>query len=240
MQKAAERKNTSKTEMRNWLIGEIDKAISSADSYIERGMTTPELDERGKPTGNRMPSNLALSELGHKIFDVPGDGKFKVLNSRENLESFKQKVLASPGFRETRDSKGTRQPSQSQADAIKMAEKYIREGEHEFAGQVLSNAAIDAASIDSVLSKFKPEAANAVRQAMQGDSNQTASTISLFDKLNKAKGVVSATHKAIKDHPNADRITMIHNRFNDVLNDYGFETDHGTNGNIENRIQIKC
>ena len=31
-------------------------------------------------------------------FDVPGDGKFKVVNTVEKLNEFKKKVLASPGF----------------------------------------------------------------------------------------------------------------------------------------------
>lgn len=243
MQKAAERKHTSKTQMREWLVGEIDKAISQADSYMERGLSEREIDGEGKLTGKRLPSNQADTELGHKVFDVPGDGAFKVLNARENLEAFKNKVLASSGFKETRDAKGTRQPSQAKADALRMAEKYIREGEHDFAGQILANAGIDAAAVDSVLSKFKPEAANAVRQAMIGEqveSPKAETTTPFFDKLDKSKGIVPATHKAIKDHPNAERIAMIHNRFNDVLNDHGFEPNHGINGNITNRIKITC
>src|SRR5574337_1101950 len=35
-------------------------------------------------------------------FDVPGDGKFKVLNTAEALADFRRKVEASPGFREQR------------------------------------------------------------------------------------------------------------------------------------------
>lgn len=244
MQKAAERKHTSKTQMREWLVGEIDKAIAQADSYMERGLSDPEIGDNGKPTGKRLPSNQAARELGHKVFDVPGDGTFKVLNARENLEAFKNKVLASSGFKETRDAKGTRQPSQAQADALRMAEKYIREGEHDFAGQILANAGIDAAAVDSVLSKFKPEAANAVRQSMVSEPLETQptaeTTTPLFDKLDRAKGIVSVTHKAIKDHPNAERIAMIHNRFNDVLNDHGFEPAHNINGNLTNRIRITC
>ena len=194
MQKAAERKHTSKTQMREWLVGEIDKAILKANDYSEAEIAK-ELEEKAiaraklalaaaknyKPTPAELNKKAdeyrgwetvawIKNEYGQVTFDVPGDGRFKVLNTKEHLESFKQKVLASPGFRESRDAKGTRQPSQAQADSIKTAEKYIREGEYDFAAQVLSNAGIDVAALDDVLGKFKPEAANAVRQAMA--SNQ--------------------------------------------------------------------
>ncbi|MCE1249261.1 MAG: hypothetical protein LWW82_00845, partial [Comamonadaceae bacterium] len=41
----------------------------------------------------------------HVTFDVPGDGKFKVLNTPEHLQAFRKKVAQSPGF----SSKGQKQ-----------------------------------------------------------------------------------------------------------------------------------
>jgi len=42
-------------------------------------------------------------EIGHVVFDVPGDGKFKVLNTKANLTAFRRKVSASPGFNEPKN-----------------------------------------------------------------------------------------------------------------------------------------
>ena len=75
--KSASNTDFSPTEARKWLVNEIDGAIAGA------------------------PKNLEKVEF--VTFDVPGDGKFKVVNTVEKLNEFKKKVLASPGFREPRN-----------------------------------------------------------------------------------------------------------------------------------------
>jgi predicted RNA methylase len=43
---------------------------------------------------------MTLGEADYVTFDIPGDGKFKVLNERERLAEFRKKVEASPGFKD--------------------------------------------------------------------------------------------------------------------------------------------
>ena len=125
----------TKTEMREWLIKKIDAAIGkegdkkpatySSDDDIER--LKEERDGIMKsPRGNK--EELRAHEIDREIaaiyseqlrsadgqitFDVPGDGKFKVLNTKEHLAGFKKQVLASSGFREGKGHKAfTNTPS---------------------------------------------------------------------------------------------------------------------------------
>lgn len=70
---AARNEDTKPSEMRKWLVAEIDRAMLDA----------PEKD---------------ATEF--VSFDVPGDGVFKVQKSRERLLEFRKKVMASPGFKD--------------------------------------------------------------------------------------------------------------------------------------------
>ncbi len=95
--KAAGNQEASPAQMRNWLFGEIDKAIASA----------PEV------------------ATGFLTFDVPGDGSFKVVNSTAKLQEFRKRVAASPGFRQERGGQpqgvedGAHKGSASTVEAIK-------------------------------------------------------------------------------------------------------------------------
>lgn len=97
MAKAAGNQEASPAQMRNWLFGEIDKAIASA----------PEV------------------ATGFLTFDVPGDGSFKVVNSTAKLREFRKRVAASPGFRQERGGQpqgvedGAHKGSASTVEAIK-------------------------------------------------------------------------------------------------------------------------
>jgi hypothetical protein len=73
VQKAARNEDTKPSEMRKWLVAEIDRAMLDA----------PEKD---------------ATEF--VSFDVPGDGVFKVQKSRERLLEFRKEVMASPGFKD--------------------------------------------------------------------------------------------------------------------------------------------
>ncbi len=42
----------------------------------------------------------AAKQIGFVTFDVPGDGKFKVVNTKAKLQEFRRKVETSPGFKE--------------------------------------------------------------------------------------------------------------------------------------------
>lgn len=97
MRKAAGNQDATPAQMRDWLFGEIDKAIVRA----------PEV------------------AAGFVSFDVPGDGTFKVVNSSAKLREFRKRVAASPGFKEQRGNRpagaddGSHRGSGSTVEAIK-------------------------------------------------------------------------------------------------------------------------
>jgi hypothetical protein len=81
-------------QAREWLLSEIDKAIIDAKSAKEEGIW------------NRADDKVNLegimdvgATIGFKTFNVPGDGKFRVLNLKESLQKFKKQVAATPGFK---------------------------------------------------------------------------------------------------------------------------------------------
>lgn len=78
MREAAGNRDTTPAQMRQWLMGEIEGAVSRAQ-------------EAGRVKAGQAD--------GFVRFDVPGDGKFKVANSAAHLESFRKRVSASAGFR---------------------------------------------------------------------------------------------------------------------------------------------
>lgn len=116
----------TKTEMREWLVKKIDAAILRADSYVERGYSQRKAN--GKK-GETEISSLGIDEMGKRTFDVPGDGKFKVTDSKEHLAAFKEKVLKSSGFNKTRDTTGNRKHSVAQADALSLVTRYLKEAQ---------------------------------------------------------------------------------------------------------------
>jgi len=107
----------SKAEMKGWLVSHIDKAILNSNPqkyYIGEA----------KPTAD----NFEGTAVDYKTFDVPGDGKFKVLNTKEHLTRFKKKVLASRGFKDSKSNKNTTYKNRS-ANAI--VEDFLNNGEYE-------------------------------------------------------------------------------------------------------------
>lgn len=120
MREAAGNRDTTPAQMRQWLMGEIEGAVSRAQ-------------EAGRVKAGQAD--------GFVRFDVPGDGKFKVANSAAHLESFRKRVSASAGFRgegtahkpasEVRDF-GVQSGSGTQASAIN---NMIEEGDFEAAKQ---------------------------------------------------------------------------------------------------------
>jgi len=108
-------------------IGELQDERKSLISELEKG----DPFEKGKdviPIRNRVSeigkeiqqihSKQIGETVGHVIFDVPGDGKFKVTNTKENLVSFKKKVLASEWFKEARKQTDIRQIPFSKRQSI--------------------------------------------------------------------------------------------------------------------------
>ena len=85
LKESADNTSMSISEAKKWLLGEIDKAIAAAPSAVA-------FDALMKTKG-------MTDEERFVVFDVPGDGKFKVLNFKERLEGFRETVEKTAGFK---------------------------------------------------------------------------------------------------------------------------------------------
>lgn len=99
---AARNEDTKPSEMRKWLLAEIEKEMLAAPDradYDETVKRVGEKDAISMYTGNGMLGKN--TETGFITFDVPGDGKFKVRNSMRGLLEFRKNVNASGGFKDS-------------------------------------------------------------------------------------------------------------------------------------------
>ena len=123
IQKSARNTEFNPAEAKKWLIGEIDKAVANvpaenaalaADLAREKVKTFDmQAAERKYGKGSKAASSARDSfnavrdsnvakiaqQIGFVTFDVPGDGKFKVLNTVDGLNAFRSKVEKSSGFK---------------------------------------------------------------------------------------------------------------------------------------------
>ncbi|MGL4260690.1 MAG: glucosaminidase domain-containing protein, partial [Afipia sp.] len=114
IQKSADNTPLNLKSARASLLADIDRAIAevpaeSAELYDEVRRYKGDAYEKettrkfgAKEYRARRDSALAklFEQIGFVTFDVPGDGKFKVVNAVEKLQEFRKKVEASPGFKE--------------------------------------------------------------------------------------------------------------------------------------------
>lgn len=127
IQKSARNTDFNPAEAKAWLIAEIDRAIANVPdehaelqaqmererkNYFDRkaaenkfGKGSKKIDAARDAFDNAKDARMAkLAErIGFVTFDVPGDGKFKVVNTIEKLNEFKDKVKSSPGFAKNPD-----------------------------------------------------------------------------------------------------------------------------------------
>ena len=99
---AAKNEDTKPSEMRKWLLAEIDKELLQAPDradYDEAVKRMGEKDAISMYTGNGLLGQN--TETGFITFDVPGDGKFKVRNSVRGLLEFRKTVNSSLGFKDS-------------------------------------------------------------------------------------------------------------------------------------------
>ncbi|MBK9497415.1 MAG: hypothetical protein IPO08_23415, partial [Xanthomonadales bacterium] len=80
VQKSADNTPRNIKEARQWILDAVDAAIAKAPT-----------EAAWKKLKNNDASTIT--------FDVPGDGKFKVLNHKERLKAFRAQVSASVGFK---------------------------------------------------------------------------------------------------------------------------------------------
>lgn len=117
VKKSARNTDMSIKEAREWLLGEVDKAIIAAGkqdaemkALLDREKAA-RFDVRSARNAQEGAEAAAVFEaakaarieavrqkIGYVEFDVPGDGKFKVLNAVDNLTAFRDRVKKSPGF----------------------------------------------------------------------------------------------------------------------------------------------
>jgi hypothetical protein len=94
LKKSADNTAFNPKEAQKWLITQVNAAIKAAPTAIEKGIW----DTANKKVKLDGVMNVD-DEIGFKVFDVPGDGKFKVLNVKEKLDAFKANVEKNAGFK---------------------------------------------------------------------------------------------------------------------------------------------
>lgn len=170
IQKSARNTEFNPAEAKKWLLGEIDKAVANvpaenaelaADLAREKAKT---FDPQGRASEEQKEfyavrdSNIAkiVKQIGFVTFDVPGDGKFKVMNTIDGLNNFRSKVEKSPGFaRPTAPRSGRSMPGgpsldESIADAKKNGGSVLSE-----LGNAIEIARLRGKEDDTLLDRFK-------------------------------------------------------------------------------------
>ena len=131
IQRSARNTAFDPAEAKAWILGEIDRAIAAipernaelaaemarakASSFDYKGAEKKygkngarnktawdkEYDEFQRMRDDRI--EKIARQIGYVTFDVPGDGRFKVVNTAEKLREFRAKVEKSPGFAKNPD-----------------------------------------------------------------------------------------------------------------------------------------
>lgn len=181
VQKSADHTPRNLKQAREFLLGKIDEAIAAA----------PKADRLPPPEGRNRAARedsrrLQLAGLGHVTFDVPGDGKFRVINADETLADFRAKVEKSQGFRAKQPPKrGPRPPAMNLSDAERA--RIMAEAE----------TVDDDASVDSV-APADPAAA--------GDTTAAEDSRDIGEAEADMYGLREAIERAV----GKDRVTFLH------------------------------
>ena len=158
LKKAAKNEGMKPSEMKTWLLGEIDKALSDIPGYKDFTELAKSMGETPSKAADRIGNQYA--EDGHVTFDVPGDGRFKVAKSVRNLYRFRDSVEKSPAFRDTQRKTTTpvidsvRNGSRSKDEAVI---GMIEEGDFEAAKEYAEAVGIDLQKVKVPRGEFKPQ-----------------------------------------------------------------------------------
>ena len=94
-------------EAKQWLLDSIDKAIAVAPKTLNKAgkdaieiVNTFSRVERKQNPKEELEKARKILEPLYITFDVPNDGKFKVLNTIESLQRFKANIEKTKGFTE--------------------------------------------------------------------------------------------------------------------------------------------
>lgn len=108
LSKAAKIEGRKPSEMKADLLAQIDKARTTLPPGIEGDVrdvylakqrkVIAESSRKSQAIAAQVSMDAAVADYGHTTFDVPGDGKFKVLNTPDSFADFRRKVESSRGF----------------------------------------------------------------------------------------------------------------------------------------------
>ena len=146
-------KNLTKAQERAQLVAEIDKAIAVAPK--EQAVFAQDTDEipqrlaeykaygtteQRKHELTKEIHDLYSAQLDQITFKIPGGTRYKVLNTKPALEEFKKKVLASPGFKETKAT--TSKPKAPPFSVSSMIADFLKDNEYENAYYAAQEAGV--------------------------------------------------------------------------------------------------
>lgn len=157
LQKAAKNEGMKPSEMKKWLLGEIDKALADIPGYKDFLDLAKSMGDKPEKAAERIGNQYA--EDGHVTFNVPGDGRFKVAKSVRNLYRFRDSVEKSPAFRDT-ERKTTRPVIDSVRNGSRSKEDavigMIEDGDFEAAKEYAEAVGIDIKAVKVPRGEMKP------------------------------------------------------------------------------------
>jgi hypothetical protein len=129
---------------RDKVAQEYNSKVNQSNGKGQHNKDINELAREKSKLDNKINERLVAARLENNdyvTFDVPGDGKFRVLNTKPALEDFKKKVLASSGFKDTKERKGI--ASKSLGAPKRVIADFVEDQEWENAYQAAKLAGID-------------------------------------------------------------------------------------------------
>lgn len=192
VQKSADNTPRDLKEARGYLLAKIDEAIAAAPKAAS--MTFRQGHNKASTAQNRMER---LAANGHITFDVPGDGKFKVVNTDETLAAFREKVRLSKGF----DAKGKPHPVPSKPSLTASATERAK-------------VMAEAETVNEP--EAAPKEAGKTKTAARENTDQESSDSTIESALSRAQGEAdakllgldAAVRKVLGDQ--ASRVEYVH------------------------------
>lgn len=174
----------------------IDKAMSSADTKKVKAAIKNQFDQAMKrakiDTEEEWNSKKGLKEADKfVIIDVPGDGKFKVKNNKENIEKLQKKAIAATNLKVSTIKRGPSAASVSSPDVV--LKNMIEDGELDNAFEYaktkdLDPAEVYAAKFRAILDKEGVEPAIAYAKENKIDLNTAGASMVQREALKKYFG----------------------------------------------------
>lgn len=177
LQKAARAEDRTPAQMKADLLAQVDEAMKTASTDPEAlrqmqlatytvgkpskddvqrywrdhpklsyGQAEEELTKR-RQMAQDAKSAEAAEQVGYVTFDVPGDGKFKVVNHVEKLAEFRKKVQASPGFKAPAPRADNTPKAPASAGTVAAIQNMVEEGDFQAALDYATAKGVDLGDI---------------------------------------------------------------------------------------------